>query len=144
MFDQLCEAVAPLTPSGFLELDDATLKAVGFNRLQVRYCRQLSEALLQGELNLQTLEPLDDATVRSELIKIKGVGPWTADMYLLTALRRPDIWPSTDRHLAMAIQKLKKLPHRPEEDEMNTIANPWRPQRAVAARILWHDQHGSN
>ena len=74
MFDQLCEAVSPLTPSGFLELDDATLKAVGFNRLQVRYCRQLSEALLQGELNLQTLEPLDDATVRSELIKIKGVG----------------------------------------------------------------------
>jgi len=137
-FDRLCEAVSPLTPSGFLTLDDATLKVIGFSRQKTHYCRQLSWAIHQRELNLQELEKMDNTTARSELIKISGIGPWTADIYLLMALRRPDIWPSADLALAVATQKLKKLLSRPDVDELNEISSPWRPWRAVAARVLWH------
>ncbi len=81
---------------------------------------------------------MDNKTARSELTKIKGIGPWTADIYLLMALRRPDIWPSTDLALVVATQKLKKIPVRPDVDKLNEISQPWRPWRSVAARILWH------
>jgi DNA-3-methyladenine glycosylase II len=81
---------------------------------------------------------MDDTTVRAELIKIKGIGPWTADIYLLMALRRPDIMPSADLALATAAQKVKGLASRPTPEELNTISKRWKPWRAVAARILWH------
>ena len=92
-FDRLCLTVDPLNPSGFLALDDATLKAIGFSRQKMGYCRVLSLAILRGELNLLELENMDDQTARAELMKLKGIGPWTANIYLLLALRRPDIWP---------------------------------------------------
>ena len=72
-------------------------------------------------------------------IKIKGIGPWTADIYLLTALRRPDVMPCNDLALAAATQKVKRLPSRPTPEELKTISENWKPWRAVAARILWHD-----
>jgi DNA-3-methyladenine glycosylase II len=81
---------------------------------------------------------MDDATARAELTKLKGIGPWTANIYLLMALRRADIWPSNDLALIVAMQNLKKLDHRPDGNEMRELSNIWRPWRAVAARILWH------
>ena len=136
--NKLLEIASPLTPSGFLELDDATLKAAGFSRQKTGYGRELANSLVEGRLDLDVLRESDDDSVRSELLKIKGIGRWTADIYLLMVLRRPDIWPSGDLALAAAAHHVKRLRSRPTPQEMNAIGEAWRPWRAVAARILWH------
>jgi len=137
-YDRLLAAASPLTPARFLELDDATLKEVGFSRQKTTYGRELARAILSGHLDLAGLETLEDAAVRSELIKIKGIGPWTADIYLLMALRRPDVWPSGDLALAAAAQRVKGLVSRPAPDELEALGAVWQPWRAIAARLLWH------
>jgi DNA-3-methyladenine glycosylase II len=137
-YDRLLKAASPLTPVRFLELDDATLKAIGFSRQKTAYGRSLAKALVDRHLDLVKLEMMSDTEVRTELIKVKGIGPWTADIYLLTALGRPDIMPSADLALATAAQKVKRLVSRPTPDELNTLSKDWRPWRAVAARLLWH------
>lgn len=137
-FDRLIAEVSPLTPVHFLEQDDAKLKTIGFSRQKTDYCRHLALAISKGQLNLAGLNLNDDSTVRQELIAIKGIGPWTANIYLLMALRRPDIWPVRDLALAVATQKLKNLSSRPTPNELDSIGSNWKPWRAVAARILWH------
>ena len=81
---------------------------------------------------------MTDERIRSALQKIKGVGPWTADIYLLLALNRSDIWPVGDLALISALRKVKNLPRRPTSEEFCILGEPWKPWRAVAARILWH------
>jgi len=135
---KLLEIASPLTPALFLELDDATLKAVGFSRQKALYGRELARSIVEGLLDLDALSLMDDAAVRSELIKIKGIGRWTADIYLLMVLRRPDIWPAGDLALAVAAQKVKRLVSRPTQEDLDQMSNAWKPWRAVAARILWH------
>ena len=135
---KLLELVSPLTPQAFLRLDDATLKAVGFSRQKTAYGRNLARSIAEGELDLNALASMDDAAVRSELVKIKGIGRWTTDIYLLMVLRRPDIWPTGDLALATAAQKLKRLKTRPTTADLEAMSARWRPWRAVAARILWH------
>ena len=81
---------------------------------------------------------MDDQAVRAELYALKGIGPWSADVYLLMALRRPDIWPVGDVALASAAQDVKRLAARPTPNELATIGAAWRPWRSVAARLLWH------
>lgn len=137
-FNRLRVVASPLTPKRFLELDDATLKAIGFSRQKTGYGRHLAQAIVDSTLNLKALAAMDDATVRTELIKLKGIGPWTADIYLLMALRRPDVWPTGDLALAVAVQKVKRLPACPTPDQLETIGDAWRPWRAVAARVCWH------
>jgi DNA-3-methyladenine glycosylase II len=137
-YDRLLLAASPLTPERFLELDDARLRAIGFSRQKTAYGRHLVRAILDGQLDLGALEAMDDEAVRSALTQIKGIGPWTADIYLLMALRRPDIWPSGDLALVVAVQMVKGLASRPTPDEMEAYGEPWCPWRAVAARLLWH------
>jgi len=137
-YDRLIVAAAPLTPERFLQFNDTELKTFGFSRQKTAYCRNLAHAILQGCLDLTALRTMDDATVRSELTKIKGIGIWTADIYLLTALRRPDVWPRGDLALAVAIQRTKGLPNRPSLEEMDAFSVDWMPWRTVAARLLWH------
>ncbi len=137
-FDKLSALAAPLTPERFLELDDATLKAAGFSRQKTGYGRNLAQAILVGSLDLARLAVLNDDAARAELMRIKGIGRWTADIYLLMALRRPDVWPSGDLALAVAAQRALGLPALPKSDELDAIAAAWRPWRAVAARLLWH------
>ncbi|HLF27815.1 MAG TPA: DNA-3-methyladenine glycosylase 2 family protein [Anaerolineae bacterium] len=136
-YERLLASAAPLTPQRFLELEDARLKAVGFSRQKMTYGRQLAQAVHDGALDLAALDRLDDATARAELIKVKGIGRWTADIYLLMALRRPDVWPSGDLALAVAVQDIQGLAARPTPNELETISAAWRPWRAVAARLLW-------
>ncbi len=81
---------------------------------------------------------MEDREVKAELLKVKGIGAWTADIYLLMALRRPDAWPAKDLALMIALQEVKRLDARPTPFELEVIAGPWRPYRAVAARLLWH------
>jgi DNA-3-methyladenine glycosylase II len=137
-FNRLVAATAPLTPERFLKLDDAALKSIGFSRQKTAYARRLAESILEGRLDLDGLNTLDDTAARSALLQLKGIGPWTADIYLLMALRRPDIWPSGDMALATAVQRVKRLPDRPSAEQLQAIGQAWQPWRAVAARVLWH------
>ncbi|MBD3853138.1 MAG: DNA-3-methyladenine glycosylase 2 family protein, partial [Acidobacteria bacterium] len=137
-FDKLSDAIAPLDPESFLTLDDADLKAIGFSGQKGRYCRILARAVLDGSLDLGAMTQLDNDKVRGELTAITGIGPWTADIYLLMVLLRPDVWPPGDLALAVAVQDVKGLDHRPMPEELQEIAEDWSPWRSVAARILWH------
>ena len=136
-FDKLSDTIVPLDPEPFLTLDDAALTLVGFSGQKGRYCRELARALITNTLDLEALPSLPDEGVRAELEKVTGIGPWTADIYLLMALLRPDVWPPGDLALAAAVQDLKGLDHRPRPEELLTIAERWRPWRSVAARIVW-------
>jgi DNA-3-methyladenine glycosylase II len=138
-FDRLCVAIGrPPTPAKFLTLDDAELRTIGFSRQKTRYGRELSRAIIDGRLDLETLAAADDDTVRAELIKLPGIGNWTVDVYLLLALQRPDAFASTDLALLVSVQRLKKLKARPTPLEFEAMAEKWRPYRAGAARLLWH------
>jgi DNA-3-methyladenine glycosylase II len=137
-FRRLLDAASPLTPQSFLRLDDDALKAIGFSRQKIVYGRHLAHSMLSGSLNLDALVRMDDGAAKAELMKIKGIGSWTADIYLLRALGRPDIWPGGDLALAIAVQQIKGLPARPSASELDAISAVWRPWRAVAARLLWH------
>ncbi len=137
-FERLAEALSAIEPTAFLSLDDATLKSIGFSRQKARYCRVLAQAVLAGTLDLERLDALPDDRVRDDLTAIPGIGPWTADIYLLMALRRPDVWPVGDLALRAALQDLKCLPSTPTSGEFERLGEPWRPWRSVAARLLWH------
>jgi DNA-3-methyladenine glycosylase II len=137
-FDRLLAAAVPLTPQRLLEFDDATLKAIGFSRQKMGYSRLLAQAVLQGQLDLEALHSMPDADVRSALVQLKGIGPWSADIYLLMALRRRDVWPNGDLALITALQRVKRLPARPTQMLFDEYGEAWRPWRAVAARVLWH------
>jgi DNA-3-methyladenine glycosylase II len=137
-FIKLVQAAEVLTPKRFLEFSDQELREFGFSRQKALYGRVLSKAIIKGDLDLEGLENMDDIAARSALIQIKGIGPWTADIYLLMALLRPDIWPAGDLALAKAVQKIKGISKKPTPEEWTEIAEPWKPFRAVAARILWH------
>ncbi|PYP88444.1 MAG: DNA-3-methyladenine glycosylase 2 family protein [Blastocatellia bacterium AA13] len=137
-FEKLQMIASPLTPMRFLELDDATLKAAGFSRQKTIYGRILSESIVSGELDLDRIVLMADEEARAELMRIKGIGLWTADIYLLMALQRPDIWPRGDLALASAVQKVKKLGSVPDHDRLGRMSERWRPWRAVAARLFWH------
>jgi DNA-3-methyladenine glycosylase II len=136
-YRRLEEVVGSLTPDAFLALDDTTLRRVGFSRQKTRYGRVLAESLLDGSLELDVIGLLGDDEARAALMSLKGIGSWTADIYLLMALRRPDVWPAGDIALQSAVQGVKGWSVRPSPDEMIGLAEPWRPWRAVAARILW-------
>ncbi len=137
-FDKLVKYVKILTPESFLKLNDAELKSVGFSRQKTGYARGLAEAILNEKIDLKNLEILPDAQVKIELKNLKGIGDWTSDIYLLMALRRPDVMPKGDLALHVAWQKLKNLQSRPTSEEFLRIAEKWKPFRATAARLLWH------
>jgi len=137
-FDKLTAAVSPLEPATFLALDDPTLKAIGFSGQKGRFCRNLASAVLDGSLDLDALAHLPDDRVRGELTRITGIGPWTADIYLLMALGRPDVWPTGDLALVAAAKDLKGLASAPSPAEFQALGEPWRPWRSVVARILWN------
>ncbi|HEU4741648.1 MAG TPA: DNA-3-methyladenine glycosylase 2 family protein [Meiothermus sp.] len=131
------QATIPLTPQHFLTLDDATLKSIGFSRQKTAYVRHLSQEILNG-FDLESLYRLDDHEAKARLVKLKGIGNWTADVYLLMALRRPDAWPVGDLGLQVGMQELKGLLVRPAGKVLEALAEPWRPWRSAAARIVWH------
>ena len=137
-FRRVSAVAAPLTPARFLALDDTALRNAGFSRQKAAYGRNLAQALLAGELDLPALHRRDDDAARAGLVRVKGIGPWTAEVYLLMALRRPDAWPLGDLALAAAVQDAADLDHRPDRNELEEIGERWRPWRAVAARLLWH------
>jgi len=137
-YERLLGVVSPLTPAALLALDDAALWGAGFSRQKAAYARELAATLVDGTFDLHGLESKGDDEARVELTRLRGIGPWSADIYLLMALRRSDVWPRSDLALATAAAEVKKLKTRPSPDELESLASGWRPWRAVAARILWH------
>ena len=137
-YDILLKKIGSVTYFNFLKLSDVELKLIGFSRQKTSYGRNLADAIITERLNLTELSDLDDAQAKEQLMNIKGIGPWTADIYLMMALGRPDIWPNGDIALASAVQKLRGIASRPSFEELNRMSLKWKPWRAVAARILWH------
>ena len=137
-YDRLVAATGRLVPERFLLLNDADLKTIGFSRQKTGYGRGLAQALLDSRLDLAHLATLDDGEAKSRLMAVKGIGSWTADIYLLMVLRRPDTWPSGDLALASAAQRVKHMRSQPTPKKLEQVGRVWQPWRAVAARILWH------
>lgn len=137
-FNKLKEKLGEITPEAVLNLTDEEMKAAYFSRQKIVYARELARAILAGNLDLKALENLTDAEVKRELKKIKGIGEWTADIYLLMASLRADVMPRGDLALHVAWKRLKKLERAPDSDEFQQIAEKWKPLRAAAARLLWH------
>jgi len=136
-FGRLQGLVDTLTPESFLGLSDAQLRLAGFSRQKTRYGRALANAVTGGHLNLAALDSLTDEEARDQLTRVKGIGSWTADIYLLMALRRPDVWPSGDLALEIAMQRVKGWTSRPTPAQAGQTIERWRPWRAIAARLLW-------
>ena len=137
-FNRLQEKLGEITPENVLRLSDEQLKACYFSRQKTIYARELAKAVLDKSLNLENLKKLSDADAKHELKKIKGIGDWTSDIYLLMALLRVDVMPKGDLALHVAYKNLKKLERAPSSDEFQINAEKWKPFRAVAARLLWH------
>jgi DNA-3-methyladenine glycosylase II len=137
-YDRLEQRLGGLTTAGILASGDAELRADGFSRQKARYVRALATAVEAGSLDLGTLATLDDEGARVALVALPGIGPWTADVYLLTALRRPDVWPVGDIALQEAARRVRGLDARPTPLELEALGEAWRPHRASAARLLWH------
>ncbi len=137
MFARLRENVVPFQPARMIELGEAHLKSLGLTRQKTAYCLHLAQSVRDKRLNLSQLSRMSDAEAKSVLMELKGIGSWSADIYLLMALGRYDIWPANDLALAIAVTKLKRLPRRPDSNRLTEMAEAWRPYRSVAARMLW-------
>lgn len=137
-FDKLQTITIEITPEAVLSLTDAQMKAAYFSRQKIVYARELARAVLEKRLRPQEFKDLRDEAIRSELTKVKGVGNWTADIYLLMAMLRPDVMPKGDLALHAAWQRLENLPRRPTAEEFVQTAQKWKPYRSAAARLLWH------
>jgi DNA-3-methyladenine glycosylase II len=136
--DKLLELVGELTPARLLALDEPSLRGCGFSRQKAAYARGLAAAVTSGGIDLDELADLPDDEARRRLTGLRGVGRWTADIYLLMALGRPDVWPVGDLALVAAAQRVKGLEARPDGETFRRLGDAWRPWRSVAARLLWH------
>jgi DNA-3-methyladenine glycosylase II len=135
MFERLKSNIEPFSAAGFIATGEPTLRSLGVTRQKAHYCVQVAQAFSNGDLN--KISRMTDEDAHAALLRIKGIGPWTANIYLLMALRRPDIWPDGDIALASAYASLRKMNARPTFVELAKIAEAWRPHRSVAARMLW-------
>ena len=137
MLVRLETKIQPFTPERFLELGDIYLRSLGVTRQKSAYLIDLSTSIVSGQLSFAKLARMSDDEARVTLTRIKGIGSWSADVYLLMAMRRADIWPAGDLALAVAMKELMGLAARPGPLELEQWAEQWRPHRAVAARMLW-------
>ena len=139
LFSRLKVAVAgEITPESVLALGLDGLLRLGFTRQKARYVSGLAERIAGGRLDLAQTSALDDEAAGAALLEVPGIGPWTAGVYLLMALRRPDVWPPGDLGLHKSLAEVRCLRQVPSSAVAAEYALRWRPWRAVAARLLWH------
>lgn len=137
-FNRLRARVGEVTPASVLAPSDDELRADGFSRQKTRYVRELARAVQDRRIDLAGLESRGDDEVRKELVELIGIGPWTADVYLLSCLRRPDVWPVLDRALQVATGEVLGLEATPDPVTLLELGQRWRPHRSTAARLMWH------
>ena len=125
--------------SKFIDLEESLLRSAGLSRPKINYLKGIAEHEISGKLEFNKINVMDDDEAREYLCRLKGIGNWTADCYLMACLGRQDIWPIGDIGLQEGVRKLKNLTERPDINEMIAIANDWRPYRSVAANLLWRD-----
>jgi DNA-3-methyladenine glycosylase II len=136
--ERLRTAAGVVEPAAVLDAGEPALLAAGLTRQKTRYLLALSRDVLDGRLDLQAIAVAADDDARAMLTEAVGIGRWTADIYLLMALGRPDIWPIGDLALATSMRRVKGLAETPDASRQAEIAAAWHPWRAVAARLLWH------
>ena len=137
-FKKLKQKIGFVTPPKILALPDAELRACYFSRQKIIYARELANAIQSKQLNLKKLHTSHEDDIRHELKKIKGIGDWTVDVYLMHSLQRTDLFPLGDIALVNSLKEVKQLPHHITKEEMLAIAESWRPYRTIASMILWH------
>ena len=136
--EKLREKLVTITPQRLLLLSDAELRACYFSRQKNVYARCLATAIVSKKLDLKKLSSATDDTIRTELKKIKGIGDWTVDIYLLFVLQRSDIFPTGDLAMMNALKEIKQLPKHTSKEEILQLAEAWRPHRSLATMLLWH------
>jgi DNA-3-methyladenine glycosylase II len=127
-----------VTPERIAALDEAAMRGAGLTRQKSHYIRELAIAIVEGRFDAERLAHLDDEDARAALVALKGIGPWTADIYLLMALGRADVWPGGDLALVAAMREVKRMRSTPDARRIGRLTRSWSPWRAVAARVLWH------
>lgn len=125
------------TPAELAATDGDALRKIGLSRMKAEYVHSLAQHILSGELQIDRLDKLPDDEVRRQITSSKGLGPWTADMFLLINLQRPDVLPIGDLGIRMAVQRLYRLDHVPMPREVQAIGEKWRPNRSLASLYLW-------
>lgn len=138
VFDRLALALGSITPATLLTAEAETLGQAGLTRQKQRYIRLLAAAVAEELLDLPALAHQPDGEARQALLAFTGIGPWTADAYLLSGLRRPDVWPSGDRALQVGVAEVLELDEIPKAAQLDVLGERWQPIRAVAARLVWH------
>ncbi|MCX8500432.1 MAG: DNA-3-methyladenine glycosylase 2 family protein [Alphaproteobacteria bacterium] len=141
IFSRLETSLVEVSPATILGAHADSLRALGLSHAKIRALHDLAERIADGRLDLAAMEQADDEPVTAKLTEVKGIGPWTSEIYLLFALNRPDIWPAADLALAVAMQHLLRLDQRPNSAEMHRRAEDFRPWRSYAAHYLWHMYH---
>ena len=137
MHRRLSGLCRPLAPEPFLALDDATLRACGFSRQKMDYARRLAQAVANGAFDFGRLEASADDAVLADLVGLKGIGRWSAEIYLIFALGRSDVWPAADLGLQLGVMECLEMDARPDERALREIGEQWRPWRTVAACLFW-------
>jgi DNA-3-methyladenine glycosylase II len=137
-FKKLKQKIGYVTPEKILALSDEELRSCYFSRQKIIYARELAGAVKSKKLLIKKLSLLSNEEVRELLIKIKGIGHWTIDVFLMHALQRADLFPLGDIALVNSLKEIKKLPKTISKEKMLKIAEPWRPYRTIASMILWH------
>jgi len=136
--NKLKERIQELTPARVLLLTDEEMRACYVSRQKTGYIRYLAEALLSGQINLETFNELPDDDIRAQLTSLKGIGNWTAEVYMISALHRADIFPIGDLAAVNALKRVKNLPAETAKEDLLAIIDTWQPYRTIAAKILWH------
>lgn len=127
-----------VTPENILKVKDEDFRNIGLSFSKIKYIKNISKAIKENELDLVALNKLDNESAIKELTKIKGVGDWTANIYLMSCMKRADIWPYGDNALALAVQKYHNLKEYPSKKELIEIGNKYKPWRTMAAFIYWN------
>ena len=138
IWSRLCTLPGAMVPDGLLGLSEDALRSAGLSRPKVAHARALAEAFASSRLSAEGLAAMGDGDALAAITAVRGLGPWSAEVYLLFALGRPDVFPAGDVAVAGAAADLFALPARPGPEALRALAEPWRPSRALAARLLWH------
>jgi DNA-3-methyladenine glycosylase II len=142
IFGRVKAKVVPFAPERMIAAEAEMLRACGLSAPKQKHMKTIAQAILDGSLDLDRVRDMHDEEARAHLTAVKGIGPWTADIYLMASLGRADIWPVGDVGLQAAIQRVLKLRKRPNEKQMEKLSKAWRPWRTVAARMLWIHEDG--